>query len=113
MVYHFSWSGVRGNLRNDKVLQKHNYELSIRFIKKLIKKNADIMIFLAGSQSEYGNKASTEPINETFIAINKIEEYGIYKKKVYDELNELNEKYTFTLYNCRYISLFGIGDYDK
>lgn len=115
VLFHFTWQGIRGADRHNEELQKQNYEYSQAFIKELIKKNNGMMVFLSGSQSEYGKVENIIPISEEMILpVTEIEPYGKYKKRLYDDLNEfLRDDSQTRLYNCRYISLYGMGDYNK
>ncbi|WP_028042298.1 NAD-dependent epimerase/dehydratase family protein [Candidatus Stoquefichus massiliensis] len=112
VLFHFTWQGIRGAERQNEELQKQNYQYSLEFIKELIQKNSDIMIFLSGSQAEYGNIETDNPISEEMILSAQIDPYGKYKTKLFKGLDKiLIEKCKLKLYNCRYISLYGTGDY--
>ena len=105
-----AWNGTRGADRNIKVIQEENYNNSISFLKKMIKKGCQKFI-TAGSQAEYGCWTSNEKLKED-VAPNPNTEYGKYKLKFYEFAKDYCHKNGCKLVEPRFFSLFGPGDYE-
>lgn len=104
-----TWSGSRGDARQDYGLQKLNYEAAIASMESMAEAGTEILV-TSGSQAEYGicNDVITE---ETCCSPNT--EYGYFKLKVYEDGKNLCRKRGIRIIEPRYFSLYGPGDYEK
>lgn len=108
-LIHFSWDGTRGETRNDKQLQKKNYEYSMQLINSIIDRGCQ-KIITAGSQAEYG--LCNGIISETR-ECNPNTQYGIYKLKVFSDTYKLCKEKGVSYKEPRIFSLYGPGDYEN
>lgn len=106
-LYHFAWEGVRGEERNDTILQQKNYVYSTRCIDTAIEMNIPCFVGI-GSQAEYviTDKVITE---DTPLAPNT--EYGKQKVAVYKYgMNVCKAKEKFRFLWARIFSTYGVGE---
>ncbi len=106
LLYHFAWEGVRGQAREDSILQESNCIAAQKLIDASIKMKVKRFIGI-GSQSEYGimhcmtNEMCEEhPLTEYAKRKVQICHYGLEKAK------EFNMKFVW----ARIFSLFGNGE---
>jgi len=96
IVFHFAWEGSYGLLRNDKEIQKKNYDESTKLIDFCINNNIP-KIFVSGSQEEY----------------HKNTYYGIFKAKLLEFLQQKSTKQNFNYSWGRIFSVFGLDENDE
>lgn len=106
---HLAWNGTRGNLRNNYIIQKENYDYSMLAIKSIIDTSECKRIILAGSQAEYGayNSIITEEMESR-----PNTEYGKFKLKLYNDVLEICNKKNIEIKEPRFFSLYGESDFD-
>lgn len=106
-LYHFAWEGVRGEARNDTILQQRNFMCSVRCINAAIHMNIPCFVGI-GSQAEYA--ITKEVISEnTPLAPNT--EYGKKKVAVYKygmDICKANREFRFLW--ARIFSTYGVGE---
>jgi nucleoside-diphosphate-sugar epimerase len=107
-VYHLSWYGGRGLLRNDNIIHFKNYIDSIYIMISSIKLGAKIFIG-TGSQAEYGTCIGK--VEEDYIP-NPITEYGKYKLKAFKTLSNLAKENNIKFIWTRIFSVYGKYDYE-
>lgn len=109
ILYHLSWSGIRGGDRDN--IQKQNLNLinSINLLKSCIKMKCKKVI-IAGSQAEYGEILGS--ITEESIC-NPINNYGIKKLEFYEEALKICKENNVHLVEARFFSVYGPNDYEK
>ena len=103
-----AWGGVRGELRNDAVLQRSNYEYCLAGINSIIEYGCK-RVLTAGSQAEYGIVNGI--INEE-TPCNPVNEYGKYKLELYKSVSNICRKKEITHIEPRIFSIYGPGDYE-
>ena len=101
-----AWNGTRGDTREDVLLQRANYENSIKCVKTMIALGCRT-ILSAGSQAEYGrmHAVTTE---ESECAPDT--EYGRAKLRFYEDAARLCEKQGVSFKEPRFFSLYGEDD---
>ncbi|MBS4913653.1 MAG: NAD(P)-dependent oxidoreductase [Veillonella sp.] len=109
LVY-LTWDGTRGSTRDDYEKQENNYKIGLDTIHAFAK-NGCKKVVLAGSQAEYGPLLDNKKVTEKDLA-NPNTEYGKFKLKLYQDALVLAEKYSFTLIEPRFFSLYGPDDYE-
>lgn len=110
IIFSFAWSGVRGASRNETDKQYHNYKNTVDLIKAFDDGSLE-NVFLAGSQEEYGVIDSIDPINEE-MECHPVTMYGKYKLRTYEELTTYAQT-RFKVFDLRFVSIFGVGDYEN
>jgi nucleoside-diphosphate-sugar epimerase len=96
IVFHFAWEGSYGAFRNDKEIQKKNFDESTKLIDYCINNNVQ-KIFISGSQEEYHRKTY----------------YGIYKAKLLEFLQLKSTKRNLNYNWGRIFSVFGLDENDE
>lgn len=109
LVY-LTWDGTRGSSRDDYKKQENNYNIGIATIEAFAKRGCK-KIVLAGSQAEYGPLTENKKISETDEA-HPNTEYGKFKLKLYDDALKIANRYSMTLLEPRFFSLYGPNDYE-
>ena len=104
-----SWIGSRGADRQNKEIQKLNYECNMAAMRSMANAGYKVLVS-AGSQAEYGQCHGFISENTP---LNANTEYGKYKVRVYNETTELAQKYGIRFIEPRYFSLYGPEDYNK
>lgn len=105
-----AWDGTRGETRGDSERQQKNVECNTHLI-EIAGKLGCKKVILAGSQAEYG-RAIDVPITERTES-KPVSEYGKAKWKLYTLAEKICEKYGMKLYEPRFFSLYGKGDYEQ
>ena len=106
--YYFTWSGIRGEDRNNEDLQRKNYLAFRSFIENA---NNKIKKFIGiGSWAEYGNlnqlmKEEMQVFPDSY--------YGKYKQKCYLCCKNLSETSDMSFVWARIFSIYGPGDYSN
>lgn len=106
-VFHFAWEGARGAARNDKDIQKNNYESSKSFFDAILKMHPSFF-FGIGSQGEYGDYriAYSESLE-----CNPTTEYGKNKNSFLHYLEAECPKNNIRLLWGRVFSAYGKNDF--
>ncbi len=104
-----TWCGSRGIARQNKEMQERNYLSTLASMKSMAESGYRTLVS-AGSQAEYG--LCDEIITEETPTIPNTQ-YGIYKLKIYEEVNKIAEKARCRFIEPRYFSLYGPGNYEK
>ena len=102
-----TWIGTRGEARQNKNLQRENYEKISKAIKSVIA-NGCKKVLTAGSQAEYG---LFHGIIKEDTPCNPNTEYGKYKLKLFNDMSEYCTKHDVSYKEPRFFSLYGPGDY--
>lgn len=110
MTFSTAWNGTRGADRNNRELQKENYNNSISFLKVMISKGC-CKFLTAGSQAEYGLWTRKEKLKEIAPLIPNTE-YGKYKLKFYVYAKDYCKTNGCILIEPRFFSLYGPKDYE-
>lgn len=105
-VYHFAWEGVRGNQRNDSILQEKNYEAAKSWIDMAIEMQIPYFIGM-GSQAEYG---ITEGVVTEATRPKPDSEYGKQKLRVYGYGMDRCIQEVTTFIWARIFSVYGHGE---
>ena len=108
LVY-LTWDGTRGSDRDNTLKQQQNYILGMEAIKSVIHTGCS-KIITAGSQAEYGPWFQNRKLNENDIEQPNTE-YGKFKLKFYNDLNNLCKSKKIILIEPRFFSLYGPGDF--
>lgn len=104
---HLAWDGTRGEARLDSGLQEQNYRASLVALQSAFKMGAKAFVS-AGSQAEYGQQSgvvSEDSPSEPY------SEYGKNKWRFYQEAESLCNRQGVKLYEPRFFSLYGKGDF--
>lgn len=110
IIFSFAWSGVRGAGRNEADMQYQNYKNTVDLVKVFDDGRLE-KVFLAGSQEEYGLIDSVDSVNEE-MECHPVTTYGKYKLRTYEELTTYAQT-RFKIFDLRFVSIFGIGDYEN
>lgn len=105
-LYHFAWSGVRGEQRQDSLLQRKNLYQTEKVIIAACEMGIPYFIGI-GSQAEYG--ITSGKISED-TEIKPVTEYGRKKAQAYHYGIEMSKKEHFTFIWARIFSVYGEGD---
>lgn len=105
---HLAWDGMRGESRNDRVLQYGNYLNSLKTIEVAKRLNCREYIN-TGSQAEYG--LCDIKIDEN-TKCKPVTEYGKQKYQFFKEARVLLSGYGIPFKEARIFSLYGPGDYE-
>lgn len=103
-----TWDGVRGQKREDKILQEKNYLYNMDAVKECIKMNVSSII-TGGSQAEYGIINYEQKVKESALCKPK-SQYGMSKLKLYNSCKDICEKNNIRLIEPRFFSLYGPND---
>ncbi len=106
---HLAWDGIRGNDRDNLLLQHNNYLNSLETIKVAKKLGCEIYI-TAGSQAEYG--VCDTRIDEN-TACSPVTEYGKQKYEFFKDGTVLARGLGMSFKEARFFSLYGSGDYEN
>lgn len=102
-----TWIGTRGEARQNKNLQRENYEKISKAIKSVIA-NGCKKVLTAGSQAEYG---LFHGIIKEDTPCNPNTEYGKYKLKLFNDMSEYCTKHDVSYKEPRFFSLYGPRDF--
>lgn len=105
-LYHFAWSGVRGEQRQDALLQEKNLYQTKKVISAACEMGIPNFIGI-GSQAEYG--ITSNRISED-MELKPVTEYGRKKAQAYHFGMEITEKAPITFIWARIFSVYGEGD---
>lgn len=108
LCYYFTWSGVRGQDRDNEHLQRQNYlafEHFVKNAKERIKKLVGI-----GSWAEYGN---INELMEEEVEVFPISWYGKYKHKCCLYGKHISKISSMDFVWARVFSVYGPGDYNN
>ena len=107
--YHFAWNGTRGSDRDNEQMQQNNIAMSINAL-KAAKNLGCKTFFTAGSQAEYGTMLKQTTENDK---CNPTSEYGKAKLKFYLEAKKYCDSQNIRLFEPRFFSVYGRGDYEN
>jgi len=106
LFFHFAWDGVRSPKRDDKKIQKKNYEYSIEAFEAACQLGCYFFLG-SGSQAEYG---ITKGIVDESYPCNPITEYGKQKLRTYLDLKRRAASVGIRFVWTRIFSLYGPFD---
>ena len=104
---HLAWDGTRGEARLDTTIQEKNYRGSMVALQSAFRMGAKAFVS-AGSQAEYGQQSGV--VNEETPSM-PFSAYGKYKWQFYQEAVPLCIRHGVKLYEPRFFSLYGKGDF--
>ena len=107
--YHLAWEGARVPYRDDKILQRKNYDCTLKAYEVAVKMGCNFFLG-SGSQAEYGVMQGL--VDETY-PCNPITEYGKEKLHAYEELEKRTQESNIRFIWTRIFSIYGKYDYSK
>lgn len=107
--YHLAWEGTRAPYRDDKDMQKKNYECTVKAFNSAVQMQCEFFLG-AGSQAEYGIVEGL--VDENYICLPNTE-YGKEKLHAYSTLENLAKENNMRFVWTRIFSLYGKYDYSK
>ncbi len=107
VAINFYWEGIRGNDRNNKLLQEKSFNNSIKFLNSSVKLGAKKVIGV-GSQAEYGPHDS---YNEDVIC-KPICEYGKFKNSTREYYQKFCKENNINFKRARIFSAYGEFDFE-
>lgn len=109
VFYHLAWEGARVPFRDDKLLQKNNYENAIKAMEVACILKCKVFVG-SGSQAEYGRCIGK--ITEDYTP-NPSTEYGKAKLKACSTLSDLADENNIKFIWTRIFSVYGKYDYES
>jgi nucleoside-diphosphate-sugar epimerase len=109
IFFHLAWKGTDSSSRNDTENNKYNYRITIDSVELAVSSGCNQWIG-AGSQAEYG--FLNDEVDEDH-PTSPVSEYGITKKRLYDETKGLCEKYHLLHTWARIFSVYGPRDHSS
>ena len=109
IFYHLAWEGTRAPYRDNKEIQKKNYECALKAFDASVKMGCTFFLG-TGSQAEYG---STIGVVDENYPCNPNTEYGKEKLHTYRTLTERAAENNIRFIWTRIFSIYGKYDYSK
>jgi nucleoside-diphosphate-sugar epimerase len=105
--YHLAWEGARLPYRDDKEIQKNNYECTIKAFDAAAKLGCSFFLG-TGSQAEYGK---TDGLVDEMYPCHPTTEYGKEKLHACQYLSQRASDYSMKFIWTRIFSIYGLYDY--